>query len=248
MFAGETVRCTATVRRGRRRPRPGRAPPDHRVLAVEVRPATAAPSALLRDGPAGHGRRAGRAVSTACAIVGAAECDLGSHREVDRSTLQTQAVTRALADAGLTLADVDGLATTAVVPLLHHTARRVSRASAPLGRLDVRRRVGRSRCSSPAPRRRSTAGQASVVVISLRVEPALRALAQPRRDRRGAHPGGAVRGAVRPAVPAVVLRDGGAAVPAPVRRHAASSWPRSRSPPGSGRCSTRPRSATAPGR
>ncbi|MEU1747315.1 acetyl-CoA acetyltransferase [Micromonospora arida] len=50
---------------------------------------------------------------TGVAIVGAAECDLGN---TGRSTLtlQTQAVTRALADAGLTLADVDGLATTGV--------------------------------------------------------------------------------------------------------------------------------------
>ncbi|NPC97691.1 acetyl-CoA acetyltransferase [Nocardioides sp. zg-DK7169] len=47
------------------------------------------------------------------AIVGAAECDLGV---TDSSilTLQSQAVTRALADAGLTLADVDGIATTGV--------------------------------------------------------------------------------------------------------------------------------------
>lgn len=47
------------------------------------------------------------------AIVGAAESDLGV---TDKSilTLQSQAVTRALADAGLTLADVDGIATTGV--------------------------------------------------------------------------------------------------------------------------------------
>lgn len=53
-------------------------------------------------------RQAGRV-----AIVGAAESDLGV---TDKSilTLQTQAVTRALADAGLTLADVDGLATTGI--------------------------------------------------------------------------------------------------------------------------------------
>lgn len=52
-------------------------------------------------------------MTTGVAIVGAAESDLGS---TDRSILglQTQAVTRALADAGLTLADVDGLATTGV--------------------------------------------------------------------------------------------------------------------------------------
>jgi acetyl-CoA acetyltransferase len=47
------------------------------------------------------------------AIVGAAECDLGV---TGRSILglQTQAVTRALADAGLTLREVDGIATTGV--------------------------------------------------------------------------------------------------------------------------------------
>ncbi|MFJ8833412.1 acetyl-CoA acetyltransferase [Micromonospora aurantiaca] len=47
------------------------------------------------------------------AIVGAAECELGSTGK-STLTLQTQAVTRALADAGLTLTDVDGLATTGV--------------------------------------------------------------------------------------------------------------------------------------
>ena len=43
-------------------------------------------------------------------IVGAAECDLGV---TDKSILelQSQAVTRALADAGLTTCDVDGIAT-----------------------------------------------------------------------------------------------------------------------------------------
>ncbi|GAB2921806.1 thiolase [Micromonospora polyrhachis] len=50
---------------------------------------------------------------TGVAIVGAAECDLGRTGK-STLTLQTQAVTRALADAGLTLADVDGLATTGV--------------------------------------------------------------------------------------------------------------------------------------
>ncbi len=46
-------------------------------------------------------------------IVGAAECDLGA-TDLSILTLQAQAVTRALADAGLTLADVDGFATTGV--------------------------------------------------------------------------------------------------------------------------------------
>ncbi|MGY1700529.1 acetyl-CoA acetyltransferase [Geodermatophilus sp. SYSU D00766] len=50
---------------------------------------------------------------TGVAIVGAAECDLGV---TGRSVLglQTQAVTRALTDAGLALADVDGLATSGI--------------------------------------------------------------------------------------------------------------------------------------
>lgn len=53
------------------------------------------------------------AAASRIAIVGAAESDLGV---TDKSilTLQSQAVTRALTDAGLTLADVDGLATTGI--------------------------------------------------------------------------------------------------------------------------------------
>ena len=52
-------------------------------------------------------------MSTGVAIVGAAECDLGV-TGASILGLQTQAVTRALADAGLTLRDVDGIATTGV--------------------------------------------------------------------------------------------------------------------------------------
>jgi acetyl-CoA acetyltransferase len=52
-------------------------------------------------------------VTPRVAVVGAAESDLGVTGK-SILTLQTQAVTRALADAGLTLADVDGLATTGV--------------------------------------------------------------------------------------------------------------------------------------
>ncbi|WP_122816876.1 acetyl-CoA acetyltransferase [Nocardioides pantholopis] len=52
-------------------------------------------------------------MSTGVAIVGAAESDLGV-TDSSIMTLQTQAVTRALADAGLTLADVDGIATAGV--------------------------------------------------------------------------------------------------------------------------------------
>lgn len=52
-------------------------------------------------------------MSTGVAIVGAAESDLGV---TDQSILglQTQAVTRAVADAGLSLRDVDGLATSGI--------------------------------------------------------------------------------------------------------------------------------------
>lgn len=52
-------------------------------------------------------------MSTGVAVVGAAECDLGV-TGLSILTLQAQAITRALADAGLTLADVDGIATTGV--------------------------------------------------------------------------------------------------------------------------------------
>ncbi len=47
------------------------------------------------------------------AVVGAAECDLGV-TGLPVLTLQTQAITRALADAGLTPRDVDGLATNGI--------------------------------------------------------------------------------------------------------------------------------------
>lgn len=50
---------------------------------------------------------------TGVAIVGAAECDLGVTGKSILG-LQTQAVSRALADAGLSLADVDGIASTSV--------------------------------------------------------------------------------------------------------------------------------------
>jgi acetyl-CoA acetyltransferase len=52
-------------------------------------------------------------VSANTAIVGAAESDLGV-TNASILTLQSQAITRALADAGLSLSDVDGLATSGV--------------------------------------------------------------------------------------------------------------------------------------
>jgi acetyl-CoA acetyltransferase len=52
-------------------------------------------------------------MTTATAIVGAAESDLGVTNS-SILTLQAQAITRALADAGLKLSDVDGIATSGV--------------------------------------------------------------------------------------------------------------------------------------
>ena len=52
-------------------------------------------------------------MSATTAIVGAAESDLGV-TNASILTLQSQAITRALADAGLSLSDVDGLATSGV--------------------------------------------------------------------------------------------------------------------------------------
>jgi acetyl-CoA acetyltransferase/uncharacterized OB-fold protein len=52
-------------------------------------------------------------VNTGVAVVGAAESDLGVS-DLPALALLAQAVTRALADAGLTLADVDGLATAGI--------------------------------------------------------------------------------------------------------------------------------------
>lgn len=52
-------------------------------------------------------------MSTGCALVGAAESDLGVTGQTILG-LQAQAVTRALADAGLSVKDVDGLATAGV--------------------------------------------------------------------------------------------------------------------------------------
>lgn len=52
-------------------------------------------------------------MTTGAAIVGVAESDLGVTGK-SILTLQTQAVSRALADAGLTVADVDGIATTGI--------------------------------------------------------------------------------------------------------------------------------------
>src|SRR5690606_23253990 len=61
----------------------------------------------------GEGRRAGGVMSTVVAIVAAAEPDLAVTNRTIRG-LQAQAVARALDDAGLTLRDVDGIATTGV--------------------------------------------------------------------------------------------------------------------------------------
>ncbi len=52
-------------------------------------------------------------MAAGAAIAGAAECDLG-HTGLPVLALQAQAITRALDDAGLALADVDGIATNGV--------------------------------------------------------------------------------------------------------------------------------------
>ncbi|MFY1694676.1 MULTISPECIES: acetyl-CoA acetyltransferase [unclassified Solwaraspora] len=100
----------------------------------------------------------------AVAIVGAAESDLGV-TTASTLTLQTQAVTRALADAGLTLADVDGLATTGIsrfstTALADHLGLRPRWVEASF--------VGGSAAEMMVARavQAIDAGQASVVVVS----------------------------------------------------------------------------------
>ncbi len=98
------------------------------------------------------------------ALAGAAECDLG---RTGRSVLelQVQAVTRALADAGLTVADVDGLATCNVgrfstTDLADHLGIRPAFAESSF--------LGGSAFESYVARAAQavSAGQASVVVVS----------------------------------------------------------------------------------
>lgn len=100
----------------------------------------------------------------AVAVVGAAESDLGV-TGLSTLTLQTQAVTRALADAGLALADVDGLATTGIsrfstTALADHLGLRPRWVDASF--------VGGSAAEMMVARavQAIEAGQASVVVIS----------------------------------------------------------------------------------
>ena len=78
-------------------------------------------------------------MTTGVAIVGAAECDLGV-TGLSILGLQTQAVTRALADAGLTLADVDGIATTGVSRFSATQLADYLGVVPTLDRLDLRRR------------------------------------------------------------------------------------------------------------
>ncbi len=113
VFAEETVRCEGTVTEAG----DGFLNLDLRVVVVgdggeadRVAVALAAPASCSAP-PTGPVRRG--AMSTGVAIVGAAECDLGvTNRSI--LGLQAQAFKRALDDAGLTLRDVDGIATTGV--------------------------------------------------------------------------------------------------------------------------------------
>ena len=109
VFAGETVQCTARVTAISPDP-----DGDGELVVVEstVEVVDAGGEVDAHRRRTGRGDRGGAAV-TQVAFTGAAECDLG---RTGRSVLelQVQAVTRALADAGLTLAEVDGLATNSV--------------------------------------------------------------------------------------------------------------------------------------
>ena len=132
------------------------------------------------------------------------------HRTGRSSTLQAQAVTRALADAGLTLRRRRRARHHRRRAVLDHAARRLPRRCGRGGRTRRSPAARRSRCIVARAAQAIAAGQADVVVISF---------ASNQRSARSrslggvledAHAGGAVRDAVRPAVPAVVLRDGGA--------------------------------------
>ena len=165
------------------------------------------------------------------AVVGVAESDLGV---TGRSVLglQTQAVTRALADAGLTLADVDGLATTGVARFSTTQLADYLGITRP-GRTHLRRRqrlrdVRRAppRPSSPASARRSssrsrrTSGRRAVASLGGVSRPT-----PPRPSSRGRTP-----------APPVSDYGMAAAVSTSTGRRRASSSPRSRWPPASGRC------------
>jgi acetyl-CoA acetyltransferase len=183
---------------------------------------------------------------TGVALVGAAESDLGV---TGRSILglQTQAVTRALADAGLTLADVDGLATTGVSRFsaaqlaeylgLHPSWTDSTFAGGSAFEMYVARAA-----------QAIEAGQCSTVVVSF---------ASNQRSARSRSLGGVVEDHTpeaqfeTPYGPLYPISLYAMAAGQYLHRYKArrgSSSPRSPSPRGSGRCSTRRPTATAPGR
>ena len=182
----------------------------------------------------------------AVAIVGAAECDLGV---TGRSILglQTQAVTRALADAGLTLADVDGLATTGVArfsatQLADYLGLRPRR-----GRTRPSPAAAPSRCSSPAPPRRSRPASARRWSSPSPPTSARRAVASLGGVFEAHTPEAQFEAPYGPLYPVSYYAMAAAASTCTATAPRASSSPRSPSPPASGRCSTRRRSATTPG-
>ena len=218
MFAGETVRCEGTVTAVEGRPghrRPHRDDPRRRRAPRRgLRPA--APRLVLlgvsrigmtgrRVTAAGRDRRRGRVRPRRHEPVDPHAPGAGGDAGARRRRADPRRRRRAGHDRRRAVLD--------------HAARRVPRAGAAVGGLHVRRRLGGRVDGRPrraGDRRRAGLRRGH----QLRVEPAFGPLAQPRRGARGAHAGGAVRDAVRPAVPTVVLRDGGEPVSAPVRRHA----------------------------
>ena len=220
VFAGETVRCSG---------RSPRSPPtgsssrwpwsvDRGVLRRRRSSAARRPGRATGRCPAGRTGTGAAPWPMTVAIVGAAECDLGS-TGLSVLGLQTQAVTRALADAGLSLRDVDGIATTGVARFSATSLAEHLGLAAVLDGLDVRRRQRLRDVRGPrrpGDRGRPVPHRGDLV----RLQPALGAVALARRGLRGAHARGAVRAAVRPALPGVVLRDGRRPVPAPATAHA----------------------------
>ena len=152
--------------------------------------------------------------------------------------------TRALADAGLTLRDVDGIATTGVS---RFSATQLADYFGIQPRWTDSTFAGGSAFEMFVARAAQAieAGQAETVVISF---------ASNQRSARSrslggvvedAHPGGAVRDAVRARCTRSPTTPWPRSATCTTTAARGSSWPRSPSRRGSGRCSTRRRSATA---
>ena len=214
VFAGETVRCSGHGHRGRRT-----ALVDRRL----PRSTSSAPTArVARRGRAC--RRGGAAAMSDAASRSSAPPSATSGSPGGRSSgLQTQAVTRALADAGLTLADVDGLATTGISRFSATQLADYLGLAAVLDRLDLRRRRARSRCTSPARPRRSRPASARRVVISFASnQRSARSRARSAASSSRTRPEAQFEAPYGPLYPVSYYAMAAQAVPAPLRRHAAS--------------------------